>query len=116
MVRFLRLFVPVILAVLTASAALAAEGESALDRIRRTGVLLAGTRDDAPPFAFRNAEGRLVGFSVDIIEEVRKALAKHLGRDVRTETLIVTTQTRLETIRDHRADLVCETATMTWPR
>src|SRR5262245_13580729 len=81
MVRFLRLLAPMILAVLLASAASAADGESALDRIARTGVLPAGTRDDAPPFAFRDAEGRIVGFSVDIIEEVRKALAKHLGRD-----------------------------------
>jgi polar amino acid transport system substrate-binding protein len=87
-----------------------------LDRIYHTGVLHAGTREDAPPFAFRNAQGQLVGFSVDLLEEVRKALAASLGRDVRTEPVIVSPLTRLVAIEEHRADLVCETATMTWPR
>jgi len=93
-----------------------ATAESVLDRIARTGILSAGTRDDAPPFAFRDAQGHLVGFSVDLIEEVRKALAQQLKRDIRTETLVVSPATRMAVIEGRQADLVCETGTETWPR
>ncbi|MGE0222706.1 MAG: amino acid ABC transporter substrate-binding protein [Acetobacteraceae bacterium] len=94
----------------------AAWAEPVLDRIARTGVLLAGTRDDAPPFAFRDPEGHLAGLSVDLIEEVRKALAVRLKRDVRTDYVIVSSRTRLTTIEEGRADIACETATVTWSR
>lgn len=92
------------------------EPELTLARIARTGVLSAGTRDDAPPFAFRDKDGHLVGFSVDIIEEIRKALAAKLHRDIRTDMLVVSPATRLSVIEGHQADVVCETATETWPR
>ena len=94
----------------------AAPPEPVLDRIARTGVLVAATKDDSPPFAFRDHDGQLVGFSIDLIEEVRKALAKKLGREVRTQDVLVTTMTRLSVIEDRQADLGCDTATMTWPR
>jgi polar amino acid transport system substrate-binding protein len=90
--------------------------ESTLDRIARTGVMVAGTRDDAPPFAFRDGQGHLAGLSVDLIEEVRKGLVRKLGREVRTEYVVVTSQTRVSVIEDHKADLACETATETWSR
>jgi polar amino acid transport system substrate-binding protein len=118
MLRFLRLRCLPALAIccVLLGSAIAAPPESVLDRIARTGVLSAGTRDDAPPFAFRDSQGHLVGFSVDLIEEVRKALAKKLGRDVRTDMLVVSPATRLSVIEGHQADLVCETATETWAR
>jgi len=93
-----------------------AAAEPTLDRIARTGTLLAGTRDDAPPFAFRDPQGRLVGLSVDLMEEVRKALAAKLGKDIRIQHVPVTTQTRLDVIENATADIVCETATVTWAR
>jgi len=105
-----------VIGVNTAIASWAAPPEPALDRIARTGVLVVGTREDAPPFAFRDAQGHLVGFSIDLIEEVRKALAAKLHRDVRTDLLVVTTMTRMSLVEEHRTDIVCETATVTWPR
>ncbi len=93
----------------------AAPPETVLDRIARTGVLNAGTRDDAPPFAFRQ-DGRPVGFSVDLIDAVRAALARRLEREVRTDLQVVTPMTRLPLVEEHRIDLDCETATMTWSR
>lgn len=93
-----------------------AQAEPALDRIARTGVLLAGTRDDAPPFAFRDRQGNLAGLSVDLIEEVRKALTARLGRPIETRHVPVTTQTRVSTIERGAAEIVCETATVTWAR
>ncbi len=90
--------------------------ETTLDRIARTGVLNAGTRQDAPPFAFRDRQGNLVGLSVDLIEAVRLALAARFDRPVRTEHAMVTSQTRMNVIETGQVDLVCETATVTWER
>ena len=90
--------------------------ETTLDRIARTGVLNAGTRQDAPPFAFRDKQGSLVGLSVDLIEAVRIALAARFDRPVRTEHAMVTSQTRMNVVESGQVDLVCETATVTWER
>ena len=111
----------VCLATLVATALLACPGrialaDTTLDRIARTGVLNAGTRPDAPPFAFRDRQGNLVGLSVDLIEAVRVALAARFDRPVRTEHVMVTSQTRMNVIESGQADLVCETATVTWER
>lgn len=114
----LRAKVSVVVALLLTLLALIhpAAAEPTLDRIARTGTLLAGTRDDAPPFAFRDKQGKHVGLSVDLIEEVRKALTVKFGKPVQTRIVPVTTQTRLDVIENHTADLVCETATVTWAR
>ena len=93
-----------------------AAAETTLDRITRTGVLIAATRDDAPPFAFRDTEGRLSGLSVDLIEAVRAALSRAIGRDIRTSFVTVSSTTRLAVIENRQADLNCETATVTWGR
>ena len=93
-----------------------ARAETALERIARTGVLSAGTREDAAPFAFLDPQGQRVGLSVDLIEEVRKALSVKLGREVRTEFTTVTPSTRLQVVEEGRVDLVCEIATATWAR
>jgi polar amino acid transport system substrate-binding protein len=90
--------------------------ETTLDRITRTGELVAATRDDAPPFAFRDAEGRLSGLSVDLIEAVRAALSRTIGRDIRVSFVMVSSSTRLAVIETGKADLNCETATVTWAR
>jgi polar amino acid transport system substrate-binding protein len=115
--RTIRLFLAAfIIGVMVSRPGWAAPPEPVLDRIARTGVLVTATKDDSPPFAFRDHDGQLVGFSVDLIEEVRKELARKLGREVRTQHVLVTTMTRLSVIEDHQADLGCDTATMTWPR
>ena len=44
------------------------EGESALDRIRRTGELRVGFVPTSPPFSHRNAAGDRVGFDIDLIQ------------------------------------------------
>jgi ABC-type amino acid transport substrate-binding protein len=51
---------------------------STLDRILERGVLRVGYASDALPFAFRNAEGELVGFDI----EMAHTLALELGVDL----------------------------------
>ncbi|RJF80789.1 amino acid ABC transporter substrate-binding protein [Oleomonas cavernae] len=87
-----------------------------LDRIAQSGVLRAGTRADAVPFAFLNDQGQLAGFSVDLLEEIRAAVEARLGRPVKLELSVVTPANRLPLVADGKLDLVCEIATPTWAR
>jgi cystine transport system substrate-binding protein len=49
--------------------------QSALDQIKRAGVLRIGTEGTYAPFTFHDPSGTLVGFDVEIAEQV----AKHIG-------------------------------------
>lgn len=109
--RFLALLV-VGACLVTAQSAMA----GVLQRIAETGVLRAGTRLDAIPFAFPGKDGAPNGFSVDLLEEIREAAEKRLGRPIKMDLSIVTSANRFEKIRDGDVDIVCEISTPTWQR
>ena len=95
--------------------------ESALDRIRNTGILNAGTRADAMPFAYRlqqagEKEERLAGFSVDLIEQIRKKLSEKFGREIETRLQITKASDRLALVASHAIDIECGITTPTWER
>ncbi len=56
-------------------AAPVADGVSPLEAMRQRGAMRVGYVSDAMPFAYLNAQGRLVGFDVDLVH----ALARELG-------------------------------------
>jgi polar amino acid transport system substrate-binding protein len=96
-------------------------GETTLERIKNTGVLNAGTRADAMPFGYRTKvagekEERLVGFSVDLIEQIRLKLVKKLGREIETRLHVTTAIDRLELVASHAIDIECGITTPTWER
>ena len=86
-----------------------------LDRIKETGVLRAGTRADAVPFGFIE-DGALVGFSVDLLEQIRAATEAYVGRPVRLDLTAVTAADRIEKIESGRIDIECGITTPTWSR
>jgi len=86
-----------------------------LDRIKETGVMRAGTRADAVPFGFLE-DGQLVGFSVDLLEGIRAAAERHVGRPVRLDLTAVTAKDRIEKIESGRIDIECGITTPTWDR
>jgi polar amino acid transport system substrate-binding protein len=98
-----------------------AHAEPVLERIRNSGVLNAGTRADAVPFGYRvKAAGenkeRLVGFSVDLIDEIRKKLSKKLGREIETRLRTTTASDRMELVASQAIDIECGITTPTWER
>jgi len=56
-----------------------------MEQIARTGVLTAGTSKDAFPYAYKNKQGDLVGYSIDMMQRISQELALELGRPVRLE-------------------------------
>ena len=87
-----------------------------LDRIGESGVLRAGTRASAAPFAQRTAPGTFEGFSVDLLGEFRQAAEKRLARPVRLELSEVTPTDRLKRVAAGEIDIVCGITTPTWDR
>lgn len=89
---------------------------SVLDRIAADGVLHAGTRADAAPFATRLEDGRFEGFSVDLLEAIRVAVERRVGRSVRLDLHPVTPSDRFQRIIDGELDIVCGITTPTHER
>jgi polar amino acid transport system substrate-binding protein len=90
--------------------------EHVLDRIKNTGIFNAGTRPDAPPFAYRNAKGQLVGFSVDLLREIHKRLEQRFGRPIEMKLVPTTASNRLEMVASSAIDIQCGITTPTWKR
>jgi polar amino acid transport system substrate-binding protein len=90
--------------------------ETVLEEVSRTGILTAGTREDARPFAFRGDDGQLTGFAVDLLRAITERAAATLNRPVELQLVPVTAQNRLEMVRDGRIAIECGLTTMTWAR
>lgn len=90
--------------------------ETVIEKVIRTGVLTAGTRTDAVPFAYVNANGELVGYSVDIINLIRNQLEKELGKKIELELVEVTAEDRIPKVVSQEVDLVCDFSSFTWDR
>ncbi len=96
-----------------ASASLA---ETVVEKVARTGFLTVGTRFDAIPYSYINDKGELVGYSMDVLERIRKRLETRLGRPV-TLQMVEANQPgeKINLIRSGDIDIACSTA-FTWER
>jgi ABC-type amino acid transport substrate-binding protein len=117
--RFIR--VPVALLALGIAGMGLAAGVAAasptLDRIKEAGVIKFGYRDNAVPFAYKDREGRVRGYSVELCTRVAGSIQKELGlSELRIEWLPVEASNRLDYVVDGKVDAVCGTTTITLSR
>ena len=94
----------------------ASAADGVLDRISADGVIRAGTRANAAPFAQKTDSGEFEGFSVDLLRQIRAAAEKAAGRTVRLELFEVTPSDRLQRVASGELDIVCGITTPTWER
>lgn len=88
-----------------------------LDDIRKSGVIRGGMRADAAPFAYANDKGQPQGFMVELCAAVTQHLAQQLKMpNLRIEFLPVTTENRIDMIRQGKIDLLCDSLTETLDR
>lgn len=109
---FLSLFT--FLALTTFSANVGAE--TVLEKIARTGELKAGSRSDAVPFSYANPQGKLEGYSVDLLSLIHKQLEKKLNKKIKFNLATVTVNDRFREIKNGNLDIVCEATTITQER
>lgn len=87
-----------------------------LERIRETGTITAGTRKDAVPFGFMDQNGKWVGYSLDMLELIRKQTEKKLGKPIQLKLVEATPENRFEKIKNGSIDIECASTTFTWER
>jgi glutamate/aspartate transport system substrate-binding protein len=82
-----------------------------LKKIRDTGIVRLGFRENSPPFAFHGPDGKPVGYALDLCEIVVDEIASELRRDLRTEMRPVTPENRFELLVNGAIDLECGSST-----
>src|SRR5512135_3510328 len=81
------------------SVACAAEGSRTLARIKSDGVIRLGYRSGAAPFSFKERDGSVRGYSVELCTRVAEALKKRLGLSaLRTEWVALDADNRLDAV------------------
>jgi polar amino acid transport system substrate-binding protein len=84
-----------------------------LDRVKQRGKLIAGIRNDYIPFGYLDANGRNVGFEVDIARAVAKSL---FGSEDAVEFVPVVASNRIEFLNAGRIDVIFATLGVTADR
>jgi polar amino acid transport system substrate-binding protein len=90
--------------------------ETVMQKVKRTGVLTAGTSRDAIPFAYANKQGQLVGYSVDMLSFIKGELEKQLGRKIQLKLVALSPAERIPKIVKRQVDIVCDASSFTWER
>ncbi len=102
-----------VIGLMTASASSA---EGTLERIAKRGEFIVGAREGSVPFGFYDKDGKWVGFSMDIAEEIHKAVEKKIGKSVKLTFKPVNPKTRIPLVANRTLDMVCGSSTHTVPR
>ena len=93
-----------------------AVAQTVLEKVDRSGKLTAGTSKDALPFAYRNQEGELVGFSIDMLNLIVARLEEELDREIELELVALQPKERIPELMDGEVDIVCDASSFTWKR
>ncbi|MEA5572193.1 amino acid ABC transporter substrate-binding protein [Calothrix sp. UHCC 0171] len=90
--------------------------ETVMAKIKRTGVLTAGTSKDAIPFAYTDKKGQSAGYSVDMLVLIKEQLEKELGRKIQLKLVNLPPEERIPKILQRQVDIVCDASSFTWER
>ncbi|MEA5506802.1 amino acid ABC transporter substrate-binding protein [Halotia wernerae UHCC 0503] len=90
--------------------------ETVMQKVSRTGVLTAGTSKDALPFAYSDSQGKLSGYSVDMLSLIQKQLEKELEKKIQLKLVALTPAERIPKILNRQVDIVCDASSFTWER
>lgn len=102
---------------LSAPAAYAAETLPTLEQIKQTGKIRLGFRQSEPPMSFRDGEGNVVGYSIDLCDRIVEAVKKNIGRsDIAVDYIPVNAQNRFSAIQENKIDILCGATTKTLSR
>src|SRR5579862_1468094 len=107
MSKLLRWAVALVLLALAGGQAMA---DDTLAKVKASGTIAVGVKNDYKPWGFLNPSGQIVGMEIDLVDDV----AKKLG--VKAELLPVTAANRMEFLAQGRIDMVIATMGDTPPR
>jgi ABC-type amino acid transport substrate-binding protein len=106
----------VLVALVLAAPAAGQELSGTLKKVKDSGTLVLGYRENSPPFSFVN-EGKPVGYSVDICQRVANSVQQTLSLpNLKISWVPVTVADRMAAVASGRVDLECGSTTMTLSR
>ncbi|MFM6190995.1 MAG: extracellular substrate binding-like orphan protein GrrP [Planktothrix sp.] len=109
-------FLSLLMAVgLTLGCSLTSHAETVLERTARTGTLTVGMLTEAVPLSYVNDQGELVGYSVDLVNLIKKRVEEQLGRSIQVDFVVVTPQDWIPKVANGEIDLACNIG-FTWDR
>lgn len=82
-----------------------------LKKINDSGILRIGHRQNSPPFAFLDKNGKPIGYSLDLCEIVVEEIIAEVGKDIRVAYLPVTPENRFDLVKSGEIDLECGSTT-----
>jgi len=83
-----------------------------LKKVKDSGVIHLGHRENSIPFAFRNAQGQPVGYSVELCHAIVEEVAQELRRDeIRVAYRPVTPENRFALLASGEIDIECGSTT-----
>lgn len=105
------------LAVACAAQALPVLAGPTLDRIRASGTVQMGYRDDAAPFSYKDRDGRVRGYSVELCEKAAAEIGRAAGASaIKVEWRPLDAANRLDAVARGEVDLECGTTTISLSR
>jgi glutamate/aspartate transport system substrate-binding protein len=114
--RFLLPHAALVLACLTLAASASAASPT-LDRIKEKGAITFAYRDGAAPFSFKDRDGRVRGYSVELCVRAALAVQRELQmKALKIEWVPVDSASRFETVMGGKVDAECGTSTITLGR
>jgi ABC-type amino acid transport substrate-binding protein len=100
-----------------AGPAVAQELRPTLEKIRETGAIQLGYRENSRPFSFTGSHGRPAGYSIDLCLQVAAAVRQHLKLpDLKMDWVAVTPAVRVARLVKGTIDLECGSTTITFGR
>jgi glutamate/aspartate transport system substrate-binding protein len=97
--------------------ALAQETRPTLDKIKETGTLSLGYRENSAPYSFLDKDRKPAGYSVDLCARVAAGIQQRLGlSNLKVTWLPVTPATRVPQLIKGAIDLECGSTTITFTR
>jgi glutamate/aspartate transport system substrate-binding protein len=82
-----------------------------LKKIHDSGIVRIGHRQNSPPFAFLDKNGKPIGYSLDLCEIVVEEIIAELGKDIRVAYRPVTPENRFDLVNSGEIDLECGSST-----
>lgn len=113
--RFMMSFTPCrtsAAAVVLALTTFNAQAAGVLDRVKAGGHLVLAHRDASIPFSYLDADGKPVGYAIDLCLRLAEVIRKKAGvRDLPIDYVKVTAADRIEVIAQGKADMECGSTT-----
>ena len=107
-----------VLLILTVATANTEANADTLKRIADTGEIRIGYVPDAPPLSFEDANGNVVGYSIDLCRHITSTIKSELGLDniEIVFTPLVSMEDRISAVENGDVDIECGATTVTLTR